>query len=337
MIAGLRWVQDNIAAFGGDPNNVTVLGHSAGAFNASRLMTSPLTEGLIHKVIGQSGGDFYPAGKKGGNAYLADAERTGVEFARNVGASSIAELRQMPAEKILAAPLPASQTRLPIIDGYVAVDDNQTLYAQGRQLKIPLLVGYNEREGANLDNTRVTNASEFSAYVQDNFDGFAPRILEHYPTDTDAETQQSFVQLRGEQAIAWNVSTWARLHSKTGQRDVYVYYFAKQPPFGPLRKIGAAHGAELPYVFGFIPKWMRMFTQWPWQARQDLQLAEQIPAYWTNFAKTGNPNAEGLPTWPAYNRTQQVMHFGDDTVAGPDAQQNQHILMDAYVDWLKQH
>jgi para-nitrobenzyl esterase len=339
MIAALRWVRDNIAAFGGDPGNVTVFGQSAGAFNASRLMASPLAEGLFHKVIGQSGGDFYPSGTRGGTARLAEAERAGVEFMRVLGAFSVDELRDIPADRIIATPWPESQTRLPIIDGYVTVADNQERYRKGSQQKVPILVGYNELEGAALGDpleaAPPASAAEFVMRVRESYGELAPRILDVYPANTDEQAQQSFVRLRGEEAINWNVVTWASLHGATGQSDVYLYYFAKRPPFGPLRKFGAAHGAELPYVFGFVPKWMRLFTQWPWKAHQDLALTEQIPSYWTNFAKTGNPNGAGLPDWPTYNESRRLMHFGDGATAlGGLPHEDQHQLMDRFVERL---
>jgi para-nitrobenzyl esterase len=339
MIAGLHWIQRNIAAFGGDPNNVTLFGQSAGAFNASRLMTSPLAEGLFHKVIGQSGGDFYPAGTRGGNVTLADAERSGVEFAASLGGASIEDLRKMPADKILATPLPKSQTRLPIIDGYVAIADNQSLYKQGKQAKIPILVGYNEREGEALLDPLApappTTVPEVLKFIEQSYGEYAARVLEMYPVRTQTEALESFVRLNGERAINWNTATWARLHVATGASDVYFYYFRKRPPFGPFRRVGAAHGTELPYVFGAIPRWMRWFTQWPWRARQDLQLTRQIPAYWTNFAKTGDPNAQGLPEWPSYKASLRALHFGDEESAtGAFPHQAEHAHMDRYFDAL---
>lgn len=335
MIAGLQWVRDNIEHFGGDPRNVTLFGQSAGAFNTSRLMVSPLARGLFHKVIAQSGGDFHPAGTTGGNVSLAEGERAGLDFMESVGARSIADLRAMPAATLIAAPLPKSYRRFPVIDGYAVPTDAYSGFQRGVQAKIPLLIGYNELEGANLGEPAPKNAADFIANVRARHPTFASRILEMYPAQTDAQAWRSWARWTGERDINWNCATWARLHAATGAANVYVYHFAKRPPFGPLRKLGAAHGAELPYVFGFTPRWMRRFGQWPWKAGQDLDLAEQIPAYWTSFAKSGNPNTTGLPEWPIYDRSSQVLHFTDEAaVSGALPHQEEHALMDDYIERL---
>jgi para-nitrobenzyl esterase len=256
---------------------------------------------------------------------------------RSLGASSILELRKLAAARIVAAGLPSTQTRLPIVDGYAVPADTQQLYRQGKQHRVPILVGYNEFEGANLDETAPATAAAFISRVRTRYGELAPRVLEMFPAGTNEEAVRSFVRLKGEEAIGWNVATWARLHAATGARDVYVYFFAKRPPFGPLRKLGAAHGAELPYVFGATPGWMRVFTQWPWKASQDLALARQIPAYWTNFARTGNPNGDDLPPWPTFNRDNEVQYFGeDDTTSGPLPHQNEHLLLDVHLKTARQ-
>ena len=337
-VAGLRWVRDNIAAFGGDPDNVTLFGHSAGAWMAGKLMVSPLAEGLFDRVIGESGGDFGPAGTREGIKELADAERDGMTFASAMGAASIAELRRLPAATITAGPRPSTPDAhlfgLAVVDGYVLPRDAYELYRAGRQYKIPLLAGYTAAEGANMVAEQL-NAPRFIAEVKERYGTLAPRFLAMYPATSDEEAHRSQVRLTGERAIAWQVATWARIHARTGSSNVYVYHFDHTPPVGPLKKLGAAHGAELTYVFGYPTNAMRYLFQMPWNARRDIEIANQLRTYWTNFARTGDPNSPALPAWPAFNPGQQVLAIGADTRPVPLTNRDEHELMDDYMDSLR--
>ena len=265
QIAALQWVRRNIARFGGNPENVTLFGQSAGATSISQLLVSPLARGLFHRAIAQSGGDLRAATV---TVLLAQAERAGAEFANKLGANSIADLRAISAEEILANDFvdyfDNGTPRGPFevnIDNYVLPGTVRSLYAQGLQQNVPLLNGYNSGDDPEL----------------------------HHGAGRD----------------------WARLHAR-GPAAVYSYYFTKVPPYPPFRFRGiAGHGAELIYLFGFPPPIFFYAVEFPWNAARDAELADIIASYWTNFARIGNPNGDGLPNWPAFGADEQILEIGE--------------------------
>ena len=224
MIAGLEWIKKNIAAFGGDPNQVTIFGESAGGIAVSMLCASPLAKGLFEGAISESGGNFgppRPTTYPGENQKtLSDAEKDGLAFAEAAGVSSIAELRAIPADQ-----LPAGRG-WPIIDGYVIPDDQYNLYEAGKYNDVPVLIGYNSDEGASFSRERDPQA--FIDAVKARYGKFADALIEAYPVGKD-NVPKTARDLSRDVAFGWHTWIWARLQKQTGKSKVFFYYFDQHP------------------------------------------------------------------------------------------------------------
>jgi para-nitrobenzyl esterase len=333
QIAGLRWLQRNIAAFGGDPRHVTIFGESAGGVAVNLLAASPLATGLFQGVISESGGSLGPTRTPpefGENMQLlSDSEAAGLKFERSLGASSLAQLRQISAEQILDAS-PGLGRFWPAVDGWVVPSTLYSIYEGGRQNDTNILVGINSDEGALFGGAPGKDA--FIAMVKDRFGPFAEKILGRYPAGQDTWRQSSMDLLR-DAGFGWNTWSWARLQARTGKGRAYMYYFDHIPPRSQhapwAHAIGTAHSEEEPYVFGnYDPA-----LHW---TPEDLKLGQDVSKYWTNFAKYGTPNAAGLPEWPAFSDSSpRVMHFTDGPHAGDLPNRDKLQVLEEYYAWRR--
>ncbi|MGO9337237.1 MAG: carboxylesterase family protein [Terracidiphilus sp.] len=332
MIAGLQWIKKNIAAFGGDPNKVTIFGESAGGIAVSQLCASPLAKGLFEGAISESGGSFGPprsAGQPGENMrQLADAERSGTEFARSAGAASIVGLRKVPAEKLLAA------TRglfWPIIDGWVIPSDQYTIYEKKQFNDTPILVGYNSDEGASFSHDRTPQ--DYMDGVKRRYGTFADSLLKAYPTEEKA-VPKTARDLSRDAAFGWHTWTWARMQTNLGKSKAYYYYFDQHPDYpadSPQAGHGSPHGMEVEYVFEHV-------TGGPTgkPSATDLTISNAMATYWTDFAKYGDPNGKGMPNWPAFSdQHPEVMYFAGTPHTGPLPNEEGLKTLDAYFAWRR--
>ena len=319
QIAALGWIKRNIAAFGGDTQRITVWGQSAGAMSVSLLMASPLARGLFHRAIGHSGAFFTPPAATGDpdGWYLKGAEARGVKFAQALRAESIDSLRTLAADQLLKASRDA--TTHPIIDGYVLPKAPYDVFSSRQQHDVPLLVGLNADEARPLLVGRTVTLAKFSdeiatAFRSDRLREIASAYLTIHPATTDADARTSRAHFERDLRFGWDVWTWARMQARRGRADVYYYYFTHAPPFpsgSPFSGWGAGHWQELRYAFDHLSQ-----EPWSW-GPADHALAEAMATYWTNFAKKGNPNGDGLPTWPRFTEgSARVMWLGSAIVAG---------------------
>jgi para-nitrobenzyl esterase len=298
-LAALKWVQVNIAQFGGDPSRVTIFGGSSGALIVSLLAGAPAAKGLYSRAIAQGGAGFYAKFARYPRP-LGDAEMLGEEFFKSLGVSDLKSARALSAEAVLKAPDPKPSGFGVAIDGDLVVGPNVELFEQARFNDTPILVGFASDEVGATPPPRLVNILE-SAITRSGCENAQNAIAKAYPHPNAAERNTDRYLFR-DFYDGWPTWTWARLQSIKGHNRAYVYIFDVHDAEHPF---GAWHAAEYPFVFGNFPK--------PPSARDEAASA-LIRKYWINFAAHGDPNGPGLPVWKAFDDdSPMAMIFGDSS------------------------
>jgi len=327
MVAALEWVKKNIADFGGDASSVTIFGESAGSFAVSTLMAAPSAQGVFHRAIGESGGAL-----NSGVLPVSSIAIVGprdAAWAKEAGANTIAELRAMRTDEILAAAAKQDAPRFgPVVDGKFLSRPILDVYRAGKQAKVPLLAGFNRDEG--FFSFSDMTAEKWTAMAVQRYADRADTFLQLYPGSTDAAAARSAADFGGDQFIAYSTWNWLEMDRKTGNKNIYRYELDLAAPPSKFHPGSYAfHSDDIEYVFGTLDT--RPGAVW---RPEDYTLSDQMMSYWTNFAKTGDPNGvdgkgDKLPEWPKYGEGDPVLHLDSTITSRPDENRRR------YEFWLE--
>lgn len=323
--AALQWVQNNIRAFGGDPNKVTIAGESAGSISVSYQMASPLSKDLIAGAIGESGAGIHPTLAP---VPLAEAEQTGLDFATKAGYPTLTELRALSTQEVYEIYNESQRFGFPVaVDGYLLPNTLPEIFKEKQQAMVPLLLGWNSAEipGMALMQGQPYTEENYVSKIKELYPENHDEVLQLYPHGSVEEIEYSATALASDRFISYSTWKWFDLHRKHSQQPVYRYLYSKlRPPLRdqnltsgfaggtmekdenappPPKAVGAPHACEIEYCMGNL----HLVDDYAW-TKEDFQVSKTMQSYFANFIKTGDPNGDELPEWKnAMDTTLPVM------------------------------
>ena len=312
QIAALEWIQQNIEAFGGDADNVTIAGESAGALSAMYLMTSPRARGLFHKVIAQSAYMISTPALKEPRYGVPSAESIGVYVANALNAKDISAMRALDADALTKNAIKAGYIAWGTVDGVLMPDEIVNVFDRGEQAPVPIIAGFNSGEIRSLRALlpkAPKNADAYEAAIKEGYGDLADDFFAQYPSE---QLSESMLATTRDAMYGWTSERLARKQSEIGENG-FLYIFNHGYPAANDAGLHAFHASEIPYVFGTIYKVAPNWPEIP-NTPTEKRLSDAMLAYWSSFARDGAPSAPGEPAWRPYSRDESYMYFE----AGPE-------------------
>jgi para-nitrobenzyl esterase len=330
QVAALKWVQANIAAFGGDPDNVTIAGESAGALSVMYLMASPEARGLFHRAVAQSAYMISTPELRSSRYGDVPAEGLGFWLQGKLGRAGLAEMRAMDAQELTVAAQQAGYAPFGTIDGAWLPEQLVTVFDRGEQAQVPVLIGFNDGEIRSLrfliPPSPPTGAAAYEAAIRERYGDLADTFLRLYPSD---DIPESLMDTQRDGLYGWTAERLARRQTRLGE-GAYLYFFDHGYPAADDAGLHAFHAVEIPYVFSAMDKLPPLWPAPP-DTAQERALSDAMMAYWGSFARAGVPTAPGQPDWPAYGATEAYMLFDGTPQPGRDLMPGMFEMQEAVV------